>query len=310
MDSYKIFTIESGVVTQGARIDTLVLSGAGTSIPAIIVGESGRGRSRGVLPIGNPPMIDCPDRYVKYLDGPETISHTVGNPGLKPETLKKCPHCGTLYTPWELYTFRNDAGGGSGWRSFHPQTGKVYGKLLFAEIGQTNSQKPKLWATKEATNKTHAILVLRTPIGYRGSNGHTGDRNLEICVIREQYRKEIEAIVSGKIPNWNFTEAYNRISMDRKDELLRAGIPEDSFESKLIFSSWPGKAIVDGIIAQGDAGAMGSGKQLICLMPKDVVFRTYYEGRLYGREPEHYYVFDGETVISATQQERVASDIF
>ncbi|QQS60497.1 hypothetical protein IPN41_00760 [Candidatus Falkowbacteria bacterium] len=46
----KIFTINSGSVSEGAVIKKLLLKGANLEIPAIIVGEEGRGRERGVYP--------------------------------------------------------------------------------------------------------------------------------------------------------------------------------------------------------------------------------------------------------------------
>jgi hypothetical protein len=50
-EKMKIFTIKSGEVEEGARVDSLTLKGAGVSIPAIIIGEEGRGRELGVLPV-------------------------------------------------------------------------------------------------------------------------------------------------------------------------------------------------------------------------------------------------------------------
>lgn len=47
----KIFTITNGQVIQRVKVDTFTLNGAGVSIPAIIVGEEGRGRKLGVLPV-------------------------------------------------------------------------------------------------------------------------------------------------------------------------------------------------------------------------------------------------------------------
>ena len=77
-----------------------------------------------------------------------------------------------------------------------------------------------------------------------------------------------------------------------------------------VFLPFPGEIVAEGIIAQGDAGRMGSGKQLIAIMPRDVVFRTGYNGRLYGAPAAHYFMFDGEKIISVTWEQRIASDIF
>src|SRR5690606_34532628 len=45
---------------------------------------------------------------------------------------------------------------------------------------------------------------------------------------------------------------------------------------------FPGKVLVEGVIAQGDAGRMGSGDQLVAVIPKNTIFSTKYYGRLYG----------------------------
>lgn len=76
------------------------------------------------------------------------------------------------------------------------------------------------------------------------------------------------------------------------------------------FLSFPCAIIAQGRIAQGAAGAMGSGQQLIAVAEKDVVFRTGYSGRLYGAPRAHYYIYTGSQILSATWDERVASDLF
>ena len=47
----KVFTVENGTVTEGARVETFTLQGAGITIPAILIGEEGRGRKLGILPV-------------------------------------------------------------------------------------------------------------------------------------------------------------------------------------------------------------------------------------------------------------------
>jgi hypothetical protein len=68
--------------------------------------------------------------------------------------------------------------------------------------------------------------------------------------------------------------------------------------------------LTQGTIAQGDAGAMGSGAQFVCLVPNGVVWRTGYSGRRYGAPGAHYWLFTGERVLCATWDERAASDVF
>ena len=73
---------------------------------------------------------------------------------------------------------------------------------------------------------------------------------------------------------------------------------------------FPGEVLVEGVIAQGDAGRMGNGDQLVAVIPKNVVFSTKYYGRLYGAPSEHFYIFDGDKIISVTKEERELTDIF
>ena len=51
----KIFTVRNGNVTEGAKIMKFALNGAGVEIDAVIIGEEGRGRERGVLPVQGAP---------------------------------------------------------------------------------------------------------------------------------------------------------------------------------------------------------------------------------------------------------------
>ncbi len=199
----KIFTIENGTVSDGASVEKLSLKNAGIEIPAIIIGEDGRGRQRGVLP-------------VQLSNG--------------------------QYKEWQ---------------------GKGIVKINFADLTTTKAGKSKLIA-KETTDETEKIVVVfLTKIGFRGGNSHTGDR-------------------SGKNENGD-----------------------------IIFSDFPGEIIASGTIAQGTAGRMGSGDQLVAIIPKDVIFRTSYSGRLYGSPSSHYYKWDGEKILGGfTWDERCVSEIF
>ncbi len=207
-EKMKVFTIESGKVKEGARVDSFTLKGAGVTIPAIIVGEEGRGRKLGVLPVH-----------------------------LLPDDYKK----------WQ-------------------EEGHVY--IHSAEIGETKAGKPKLIETSGITDTTEkCICVFRTMIGFRGSNSHTGDRD--------------------------------------------GGFEQDYFGAKYpTFHPFPGEILCEGVIAQGAAGRMGSGSQLVAIMPADTVFRTGYRGRLYGAPCEHYYIYRDGQILSATWEEREVSDIF
>lgn len=76
------------------------------------------------------------------------------------------------------------------------------------------------------------------------------------------------------------------------------------------FHPFPGEWLTKGVIAQGDAGRMGSGEQGVAVVPKNVVFRTGYSGRLYGNPSAHYYLWDGEQLLVATWDERQIADLF
>ncbi|MDR3169319.1 MAG: hypothetical protein LBU27_06255 [Candidatus Peribacteria bacterium] len=73
---------------------------------------------------------------------------------------------------------------------------------------------------------------------------------------------------------------------------------------------FPGEKLCEGEIAQGDAGRMGNGEQFIARIPKNEVFRAKRYGRLYGAPDEYYYVFNGETILAVTLEERESFDLF
>lgn len=205
MAAYRIFTVSSGTIKEGAMVETLTLKGAGIDIPAVIVGEEGRGRNLGVLPVQLPEI---------------------------------------LYKEWQ-------------------ESGRV--EIRFAEVGSTKAEKPKLLARNGADSDEKIIVVFRTSIGFRGGNTHTGDST---------------------------------------------GTEEKHGRQVPVFADFPGEILVKGQIAQGIAGYMGSGDQLVAVMPKGTVFRTGYSGRLYGAPAAHYYLWNGEQLLAATWEEREVSDIF
>lgn len=117
--AYKVLTLNAGKVVEGASVGRLQLKGAGIEIPALIIGERGRGRRSGVLPVS-----------------------------LNKDQREK----------WEA---QEDV------------------RIGAAVLGRTRAGKVKLLERSEAKADDHFIAVLRTYIGYRGSNSHTGDRTGE-----------------------------------------------------------------------------------------------------------------------------------
>jgi hypothetical protein len=237
----RIYTIENGVVKNGAKIEKMVLQGAGVEIPAIIIGEDGRGRQRGVLPVGGV---------------------SAGQDG-------------------------------------------SYGRLLMATVGTSKAGKPKLWAeeTTDSTDKSKAIVVFRTQIGFRGGNSHTGDKYLVPCTRRGKH-------VAGYYRCPECETGLVPVDETGKSDTFWAGVTHPDEGSTQHWHPFPGEILVQGMIAQGDAGRAGSGSQLIAVIPRGIVFRTGYSGRLYGGPAAHYYVFNGENILACTWAERTATDLF
>jgi len=240
----KVFTVENGTVIHGATVAVMELKSAGMKIPAIIVGESGRGRSLGVLPAQ-----------------------------LTPEHQRE----------WEE---------------------KGACRINAVTVSQTRSGKPKL---VESTDESgDALCVLRTHIGYRGGNRHTGDRKAEYWTIEWGERELAQERGVPLKDQYTATEAaqYSKI-------LCPGSLSEDAgFDRHLEFEPFPGEWLVKGEIAQGAAGAMGSGEQGVAVIPAGVVFRTGYTGRLYGGPASHYFIYRDEKLLTATWKEREVSDIF
>ena len=272
MNAYRVFTIANGNVTEGAAIRTLKLKGAGIEIPVIMVGEEGRGRERGVVPIGGTlPTDPCERGLRKDLT----------------EYSPTCDKCGTnnLPRPDDKPEFT---------RHFvHPaRVGTVPAPLRYAEVGTTHAGKPKFFVKKEATTDDSIVVIFETKIGFRGGNSHTGDRAGWKC---------------SKYGCDALSENANA-----PETCPKCGGATGSYDGGPVinFAEFPGEVIAKGSIAQGDAGRAGSGTQLIAVMPKDVVFRTSYSGRLYGAPSSHYYKWDGVKLLAATWDERAATDLF
>ena len=64
---------------------------------------------------------------------------------------------------------------------------------------------------------------------------------------------------------------------------------------RVVFSPFPGTVLARGEIAQGDAGAMGNGEQVVALLPSKATVCVRRTGRLYGAPPVHVVEWDGES---------------
>ena len=79
----KLFTIRNGETSEGARVDSFTLKGAGVTIPAILIGEEGRGRKLGVLPVQLlPSSYKEWQEKVRYINFAEVGTTKAGKPKL------------------------------------------------------------------------------------------------------------------------------------------------------------------------------------------------------------------------------------
>lgn len=249
MKAMKIFTINRGS-RERAEVESFKIKNGNVKIPAVMVGESGRGRKLGVLPVQL-----TPENYNKWQAGEKV-------------------------------------------------------NILAAQIGETKNGRPKLVeADASDASDTSAIVVLRTTIGFRGSNDHTGDILKSWWELDEYF---IDKAKSSGVPTKG---QYTTAEKTRYTKLLQqfcVGFDdyEDFFIEKSSYQKFPGEVICSGRIAQGDAGRMGSGEQLIAIIPKNTVFCTAYTGRLYGESKQHFYMLEDGNILFATQEERTITDIF
>lgn len=181
--------------------------------------------------------------------------------------------------------------------------------LLFGEVGQTKTGNPKIFGQSGAGGGTDSecLVLFRTHMGYRGGNSHTGD------LVEEYYQIDRVHADGNYDRHWTREEAQvHSLELMKKTGTSR-DYPQDEpygFDRRRSFAKFPGTILATGIIAQGDAGAMGNGEQLLAIVPKGVVFRTAYSGRLYGAPSAHYHLFDGGKIVSLTKEERDVSELF
>ncbi len=154
-------------------------------------------------------------------------------------------------------------------------------RLMAASVGTSQSGKPRLNAAQGAPSPDETIIVFRTPMGVRGGNAHTGEPVGWKCPCG--------ASGSDATPDTCPQCAASRTgySGPRRE-----------------FAPFPGEIIARGRIAEGDAGRMGSGEQLVAVVKKNAVFRIriFSDGR---RRPSVYYGnWDGEHVVLMTAEER------
>lgn len=157
--------------------------------------------------------------------------------------------------------------------------------VLHADIGTTRSGRPRLIQIPTSSPDDSDILaVFYTTIGFRGFNVHTGDQVRIYC--KNCGNSDIGFC------DWQVCP--------------QCGSGAIGYE----YESFPGSILLTGIIAQGDAGRMGSGEQIIARLPKNKVFRVGLGGRLYGAPSEYFYCWGDGQLFCLTREQRLVADMF
>jgi hypothetical protein len=165
-----------------------------------------------------------------------------------------------------------------------------------AEIGTSNSGKPKLIFREQATHFDQAIVVLRSPIGFRGSNAHSAYGLLhQYCFGKKEVQEGWVLPVQGPSCGWKADNLTAEI-----DTCPNCG--GDAYKPARP-ATMPGKVLVKGYVAEGAAGRAGGGDQPIVLLPKDQRICVQVGGRLYGSPSKYVTAFDGQTVVSLSEEQ-------
>lgn len=304
----KILTYDRNVML-GAYVYKYELSN-NNYVPVVAVGEPGRGRSLGVIPVQlnqNFPeeafgtaVNQCPPKYarskVKIYDVELTYTAT-GAPKLKE------------LAPGEASSAENPAvpavvvmQAPIGFRGANTFTGDKIGYIY-----QMNHK----YSVEDVRALIHYWISDSYNPGFKSEiinpQETSGIYPIEKKIYQvtsldevETVRKELSRTLENRAPTMD-REEYNRLRQIVEDPELY--LPQAKY------ADFPGKILVQGQIAQGDAGRMGSGSQYIALLnPYDVV-RVKYSGRLYGAPSTDYLMWDGENLRCCSEQERETFEV-
>ena len=174
-----------------------------------------------------------------------------------------------------------------------PVVGAEPGETIkFVVVGKTRRGGIRFEVAEKVTSSSEAVVIFRTTPGFRGSCDHEGEIQSWHCdSCGEKYSAE-------EAPD----DAKDRHAPECKGWFYGSGV--------WVCDPLPGKILAEGYTAQGDAGRMGGGPQLVLLFPAGEVVRQVRSGRLYGKHSVHYFHFNGERLDVATWDERVATDCF
>lgn len=130
----KVWTVDSNGAREGAEVARHELRGAGVSIDAILIGETGRGRELGVLPVAGfrGPKSPCPERGQRMWTG-----------------VSRCHRCGLPATSgegnWHPLDDPRRTSESHSYGLHALERGEVEDRVLrHARVGETRSGDPEL----------------------------------------------------------------------------------------------------------------------------------------------------------------------
>ena len=244
----KIFTIAAGSVKTGGEVVALPLA-SGAKVPAVTVGEEGRGRKLGVLP-------------VTLLPESKALWDSGKNPRIKN-----------------------------------------------VRVGETHAGLPKLIEIDDDGDTSHAVIILATPAGFRGSNSHG---EMIMWGLDNEYGWKIEGLPYTTKARFRGEliknpEIEKKFSQARENSKYLYANSVEEFVERYAYTftegDLPGKILVRGEIAQGMAGRAGGGSQYILVVPRGARWAIKMTGRLYGSPSAYEYFFDGVAVTPYTARD-------
>ncbi len=194
--------------------------------------------------------------------------------------------------------------------------------LKFARVGETRAGRPALIQASATPDTSAAIVVIRNGYGHRGSCGIGGDAIGWTCGAQPlRCWAEGEGAPPSACPTCGNDKPYPTDAGGWKcgntspppcpahgDGTPPEDCPMCGSAPQTRRGPLPCTILVEGRIADGDAGRMSGGAQHVVLLPRDEWLCVWRSGRLYGAPPVHYLKFTGTGVLVVTREERYLYD--
>ncbi len=170
---------------------------------------------------------------------------------------------------------------------------------LDIDTGESNISDVRVALSKDGVPKLYkadiddherCLIIVRTPIGFRGYAQHTGDRTGIFCT-NELCRYKADIAPMAEVP-----------------QVCPSCGEENTVLIKM--ARWPGENIATGKIGEGPQGLTAGAMQFVTIMPKGEVFRISLGSDGTKKSGSTYYCFDGENLNSLTWSERRLTELF